>query len=213
VEKQPPTPAEKTEVPTISRAQKFLIFGVFLALNLLVRLVLGIIETIATPVYVALNGGADGKDVEAGFVFGGLGLIGMGMLFFISYVSKHVEDFVILVCGLCAMVLGSGLMVGTLSLARFIVGAGLIWCVGYPLSQTIIVSMFSKMLGSKPQGTWMGWIGAMGSLGRIVGPVVAGLLLHNFGQSETMIFGTSVAVASLAVSMLLLRVRKHTNHK
>lgn len=205
VEKQPLSDAPAAP----SRAQRFLIFGVFLALNLLVRLVLGIIETVATPVYVKLNGDKPGKDVEAGFVFGGLGLIGMAVLFFISWLSKHVEDFVILVVGLATLVLGSGLMVGSLDLPRFIIGSGLIWCIGYPLAQTIIVSMFSKMLGNKPQGTWMGWIGAMGSLGRIIGPIVSGFLLHNFGQSETFIFGTAVAAVSLAASMLLLGVRKH----
>lgn len=175
------------------------------------RLVLGIIETVATPVYIQLNNDKPGKDVEAGFVFGGMGLVGMAVLFLISYLSKHVEDLIILVVGLATMVLGSGLMVGgSLNLVRFIFGCGLIWCIGYPLSQTIIVSMFSKMLGSKPQGTWMGWIGAMGSLGRIVGPVVSGFLLHNFGQSETFIFGTAISALSLAVSMLLLRARnKH----
>ena len=59
----------------------------------------------------------------------------------------------------------------------------------------------------------MGWIGAMGSLGRIVGPIVAGFLLDRFGQSETMIFGTAIAVVSLLTSLLLLFVHKEPEHK
>lgn len=58
----------------------------------------------------------------------------------------------------------------------------------------------------------MGWIGAMGSLGRIVGPTIAGLLLEKVGRSETMIFGTSVAVVSLLTSMLLLTIRPKPAH-
>eukprot|EP00026_Physarum_polycephalum_P004458 Phypoly_transcript_04478.p1 GENE.Phypoly_transcript_04478~~Phypoly_transcript_04478.p1 ORF type:complete len:623 (+),score=60.64 Phypoly_transcript_04478:158-2026(+) len=211
----PPTttsPPPKPEAPPLSRAQRFLIFGVFLVLNLMVRLVLGIIETIATPVYITLNDNKPGKDIEAGFVFGGLGLIGMGVLFLISYLSKFVKDFKILVSGLSTLVLGTGLLIGHLNLPRFIVGCGLIWCIGYPLAQTIIVSMFSKMLGSKPQGTWMGWIGAMGSLGRIIGPIVSGFLMDRFGQSETMMFGTAISGVCLLTSLLLLTIKNRPSH-
>lgn len=122
----------------LTQMQKIIIFGVFLMLNLLVRLVLGIIETIGTPVYIDLNGGKPGKDIEAGFVFGGMGLIGMGVLFLISYLSKRkVKDFNILVVGLSTLVLGTGLLIGHLTLARFIIGCGFIWCVGYPLAQVL----------------------------------------------------------------------------
>lgn len=208
----PTTPRSPTvsssEPPSLTNIQKIIIFGVFLILNLMVRLVLGIIETIATPVYQALNDNKPGKDIEAGFVFGGLGFIGMGVLFLISYLSKKgVKDFTVLVTGLSALVLGSGLLIGDPSLPRFIIGSGFIWCIGYPLAQTIIVSMFSKMLGNKPQGTWMGWIGAMGSLGRIIGPTVAGLLMKNEGQSITFIFGTCVSVFALLTSLVLLAVK------
>jgi hypothetical protein len=131
----PSTPSPPPETSPLTRRQRFLIFGVFLVLNLMVRLVLGIIETIATPVYIQLNDNKPGKDVEAGFVFGGLGLIGMGVLFLISYLSKFIQDFKILVSGLSTMVLGAGLLIGDLSLPRFIIGCGFIWCVGYPLAQ------------------------------------------------------------------------------
>jgi MFS family permease len=49
----------------------------------------------------------------------------------------------------------------------------------------------------------MGWIGAMGSGGRIVGPIITGILWDKFGQSETMIFGTVFACLALFTSFLL----------
>ena len=41
-----------------------------------------------------------------------------------------------------------------------------------------MVSAFSKILGGKPQGLAMGWIGSAGSLGRIVSPPIKAWLMH-----------------------------------
>jgi ceroid-lipofuscinosis MFS transporter 7 len=184
-------------------------FGVFLTLNLLVRLVLGILETLGTPMYIAVWNNDESKANEAGFVFAGMGLIGVGVLFFISYISKFISDFIVLVVGLVTLTLGCGLLIGNhLSLARFLIGAGLIWCIGFPLAQTIIVSMFSKMLGKQAQGTWMGWIGAMGSLGRIVGPIGAGYLYDHFGQAYAMGFGAAMSLISLITVLLIIPKKK-----
>lgn len=34
---------------------------------------------------------------------------------------------------------------------------------------TLIQTLFSKILGARPQGTWTGWMVASGSMGRIIG--------------------------------------------
>eukprot|EP00211_Chloroparvula_japonica_P001426 CAMPEP_0119125682 /NCGR_PEP_ID=MMETSP1310-20130426/4875_1 /TAXON_ID=464262 /ORGANISM="Genus nov. species nov., Strain RCC2339" /LENGTH=566 /DNA_ID=CAMNT_0007115775 /DNA_START=239 /DNA_END=1936 /DNA_ORIENTATION=+ len=62
---------------------------------------------------------------------------------------------------------------------RFALGCFFIWSIGSPLSQTMLISSFSRLLGSRPQGKWQGLIAASGSLGRIVSPVVIGFLLLN----------------------------------
>jgi len=184
-------------------------FAVFLALNFLVRLVLGILETLGTPMYIALWNNDESKATEAGFVFAGMGLIGIGSLFFISYISKFISDFVVLVTGLVCLIVGCGLMVGEhIGMTRFLLGAGMIWCVGFPLAQTIIVSMFSKMLGKAPQGTWMGWIGAMGSLGRIVGPIGSGYLYDHLGQTYAMGLGACMSFLSLLLVLFIIPKRK-----
>eukprot|EP01111_Echinosteliopsis_oligospora_P009130 TRINITY_DN2622_c0_g1_i1.p1 TRINITY_DN2622_c0_g1~~TRINITY_DN2622_c0_g1_i1.p1 ORF type:complete len:540 (+),score=148.99 TRINITY_DN2622_c0_g1_i1:143-1762(+) len=203
------TPTTTTTSGDTNKAKKYLIFGIFLTLNLMVRLVLGVIETLGTPMYMDIWPNSQGKDVEAGFVFGALGLIGMGVLFAISYLSKKLSDLAVMIAGLVCLLAGSAFLVGdSVGLARFIIGCGLIWCIGYPLSQTIIVSMFSKALGSAPQGGWMGWIGAMGSAGRVVGPIISGSLYHNHGQTWTMVFCVGVSFISLLVSLLLVQWRK-----
>eukprot|EP00026_Physarum_polycephalum_P007297 Phypoly_transcript_07356.p1 GENE.Phypoly_transcript_07356~~Phypoly_transcript_07356.p1 ORF type:complete len:504 (+),score=69.11 Phypoly_transcript_07356:108-1619(+) len=208
-------PVPTPEPSTLSKAQKILVFAVFLGLNFMVRLVLGIIETLGTPLYMDLHGGPPSnghsqtrKEIEAGSLFGTMGLIGMAVLFLLSYLSKWVSDMKILVAGLVGLVVGMSLLIGNLDLIRFIVGCGFVWSIGYPLAQTLIISMFSKLLGGKPQGTWMGWIGAMGSAGRIVGPIVAGVLWDTFGQSATMIFGSVFACLSLFTAFMLVCIRR-----
>jgi hypothetical protein len=62
---------------------------------------------------------------------------------------------------------------GTLPLWRLIVGAGLIWSVVSPLGGAVTVSVFSRLLGTKPQGVYMSVITAAGGVGRIIFPLLA----------------------------------------
>ena len=68
-----------------------------------------------------------------------------------------------------------------------------------PISQTLILSTYSKMLGSKPQGSTMGWIGAAGSIGRIIFP-----MLSVAGNNPSFIISAIVAFIS-AISVLLFK--------
>lgn len=63
------------------------------------------------------------------------------------------------------------------SLSRFLIGNLLIWSIGSPLCQTLSISMLSKYLGPhRDQATWMGLATAAGSTGRIIIPMLGGLL-------------------------------------
>ncbi|KAK8407280.1 hypothetical protein O3P69_002084 [Scylla paramamosain] len=52
---------------------------------------------------------------------------------------------------------------------------------GYPIEVSISQGLFSKMLGPKPQGVWMGVLTGMGSLGRILGPIFVSYIYTNLG--------------------------------
>ncbi|MPC35351.1 Major facilitator superfamily domain-containing protein 8 [Portunus trituberculatus] len=52
---------------------------------------------------------------------------------------------------------------------------------GYPIEVSISQGLFSKMLGPKPQGLWMGVLTGIGSLGRILGPIFVSYIYTNFG--------------------------------
>ncbi|XP_040822957.1 major facilitator superfamily domain-containing protein 8 isoform X3 [Ochotona curzoniae] len=55
-------------------------------------------------------------------------------------------------------------------LAQFLVSALLIG-IGYPACNVMSYTLYSKILGPKPQGVYMGWLTASGSAARILGPV------------------------------------------
>uniref|UniRef100_A0A5F9CM05 Major facilitator superfamily domain containing 8 n=1 Tax=Oryctolagus cuniculus TaxID=9986 RepID=A0A5F9CM05_RABIT len=55
-------------------------------------------------------------------------------------------------------------------LAQFLISAVLIG-IGYPACNVMSYTLYSKILGPKPQGVYMGWLTASGSGARILGPV------------------------------------------
>ncbi|XP_045619656.1 major facilitator superfamily domain-containing protein 8 [Procambarus clarkii] len=52
---------------------------------------------------------------------------------------------------------------------------------GFPLAQVIMLGIFSKMLGPKPQGVWMGVISGSSSSARIIGPVIISYVYSELG--------------------------------
>ncbi|CAO1437512.1 unnamed protein product [Diamesa tonsa] len=63
---------------------------------------------------------------------------------------------------------------------------------GYPIGVTLIQTIFSKILGPRPQGIWMGLMTASGCMSRVMGPVFVGTIYTRFGTRWT--FGVSTAM-------------------
>ncbi|XP_046397086.1 major facilitator superfamily domain-containing protein 8 [Ischnura elegans] len=74
--------------------------------------------------------------------------------------------------------------------------------VGYPIGVTLIQTLFSKILGPRPQGVWMGFITGSGCLSRVMGPVFVAYIYTSFGTYWT--FG--ITTVMMAVSMLWLHI-------
>ncbi|XP_017063397.1 major facilitator superfamily domain-containing protein 8 isoform X2 [Drosophila eugracilis] len=71
-----------------------------------------------------------------------------------------------------------------LTLTQFIIGFALT-SVGYPIGVTLIQTIFSKVLGPRPQGVWMGWMTGSGCLSRVLGPVFVGSVYTRLGTVWT----------------------------
>ncbi|XP_041133401.1 major facilitator superfamily domain-containing protein 8 isoform X2 [Polyodon spathula] len=72
--------------------------------------------------------------------------------------------------------------------------------VGYPACNVMSYTLYSKILGSKPQGVYMGWLTASGSGARTLGPVFVSQVYTSLGPRWA--FGTICGLVVAAVVLL-----------
>ncbi|KAL0970508.1 hypothetical protein UPYG_G00243020 [Umbra pygmaea] len=90
-------------------------------------------------------------------------------------------------------------------LAQFI-SADVLIGVGYPACNVMSYTIYSKILGSKPQGVYMGWLTASGSGARTLGPVFVSQVYTNLGPRWA--FSLICGVVLVAVLLLVALYRK-----
>ncbi|XP_077621185.1 major facilitator superfamily domain-containing protein 8 isoform X2 [Crocuta crocuta] len=86
-------------------------------------------------------------------------------------------------------------------LAQFLTAAVLIG-VGYPSCNVMSYTLYSKILGPKPQGVYMGWLTASGSAARILGPVFITQVYTSWGPR----WAFSLVCGIVALTIMLLGV-------
>uniref|UniRef100_A0A8C7EMI7 Major facilitator superfamily domain containing 8 n=1 Tax=Neovison vison TaxID=452646 RepID=A0A8C7EMI7_NEOVI len=89
-------------------------------------------------------------------------------------------------------------------LAQFLTSAVLIG-IGYPSCNVMSYTLYSKILGPKPQGVYMGWLTASGSAARILGPVFISQLYTFWGPRWAFSLVCGIVVLTI---MLLVAVYK-----
>ena len=113
---------------------------------------------------------------EERLLLGGLVAIGFGLL-----VMPFARDLPLLILAMTALALGMGAM------------------------QPSLNSLISRRAGTEEQGEVMGVAQSVGSLSRIIGPIVAGGLFTEFGRSSPFLWGAALIVVALAVGMRVPR--------
>ncbi|XP_043266810.1 major facilitator superfamily domain-containing protein 8 isoform X2 [Venturia canescens] len=88
-----------------------------------------------------------------------------------------------------------------MTVTQFLIGYGFT-SVGYPVGVTLVQTIFSKVLGPRPQGLWMGIMTGAGCGSRVLGPVFVGLIYTRWGTYHT--FG--ITGATLIIAMIWLQV-------
>ncbi|XP_060077649.1 major facilitator superfamily domain-containing protein 8-like [Ylistrum balloti] len=81
-------------------------------------------------------------------------------------------------------------------LPQFLVGTLMI-VIGYPICNLMIYTLFSKVLGPKPQGVMMGLLTGSGSLARTLGPVFVSQVYNAYGPRVTFISTCGIIILSL----------------
>ncbi|XP_042882470.1 major facilitator superfamily domain-containing protein 8-like [Penaeus japonicus] len=78
--------------------------------------------------------------------------------------------------------------------------------IGYPVAFTLSSSFFSKILGPKPQGVWMGILTSTGSLSRVTGPIFVSYMYTALGTRWT--FGILLVIMSLTLVIISLLFKR-----
>ncbi|XP_014217361.1 major facilitator superfamily domain-containing protein 8-like, partial [Copidosoma floridanum] len=86
-----------------------------------------------------------------------------------------------------------------MTILQFVIGYGFT-AIGYPIGVSLVQSIFTKVLGTRPQGVWQGLLTGGGCASRVLGPVFVGLIYTRYGIYHT--FG--VTGLTLVVSMVWL---------
>ncbi|XP_066999586.2 major facilitator superfamily domain-containing protein 8 [Anabrus simplex] len=88
-----------------------------------------------------------------------------------------------------------------MTLTQFLLGYAFT-AMGYPIGVTLIQTIFSKILGPRPQGVWMGLMTGSGCLSRVMGPVFVSYIYTRLGTIWT--FG--ITTVMMALSMVWLQL-------
>ena len=142
--------------------------------------------------------------VENGYLFMYVGIVIVGFqLTGTRWLSRRLGDRRLIVIGLVCFAIGSAIAPLVTAWWQIVVPAGLI-AIGNATQAPSLLSAISGRVGADEQGAVLGASHAIGSSGRIVGPVLGGLLLGTAGPPAP--FVTAAAVfASLAALMWLRR--------
>ncbi|XP_043529885.1 major facilitator superfamily domain-containing protein 8 [Chiloscyllium plagiosum] len=87
----------------------------------------------------------------------------------------------------------------SIHLVQYILSAVLIG-VGYPVCNVMTYTLYSKILGPKPQGVYMGWLTASGSGARTLGPVFVSQVYTHYGPRWT--FGPICGIVMAAIILM-----------
>lgn len=181
---------------------------IFIWLNFTARGVLSVFETINVPLFFEATG-EDPTSREAvlhssNYQFC-LGIAGLLTYACITTCRKHVSDVLWLVIGFSCMGLGNiilSILPSEISYFRLTFSEILVWSIGCPITAAVIVAAFSKIIGGKPQGMYMGILGAAGSISRVVLPMLPSVL-----PSFTVVFVVDAVLSIGCVFAVLLYSR------
>lgn len=100
-----------------------------------------------------------------------------------------------------------------MTITQFIIGYGFT-TIGYPVGVTLVQTIFSKVLGPRPQGLWMGIMTGAGCAARVLGPVFVGFIYTRWGTYHTFgITGMTLIIAMIWLQIVNKRLITKTSYQ
>lgn len=143
---------------------------------------------------------------KVGVIVGTCGAIGVAVLLSMKFISKILSDVTMVGIGMSFMVVGNMLLLNLRPDDQnpnwiYIMAIFFVYSVGYPIGNTSSISLFSKIVGRRPQGTLQGLFASAGSLARIIFPIASGYISKLFGLEPLLAFIIVVIVTCGAITV------------
>ena len=142
---------------------------------------------------------------QVGYVFTYVGVLSavlQGGL--IGPLTRRFGEERLMACGLA--LIGAGLVVLPLAAALLLLVASVsMLALGMGMMQPSLNSLISRRAGREEQGEVMGVAQSVGSLSRVLGPAIAGLLFAALGRASPFFWGALLVAVALSLAWPLLR--------
>lgn len=176
---------------------------VCLLVNIVFRGVVAEFETVSTPF---LMEHFDMTYGQASFDISLIGFFGLFVYLGFKPIAKRFSDRGLVLFGLFMVIAGClplsmGSLAREMSVAWYVLFLGLTWSIAYPVGQTAILALFSKVLAGLPAGGFLGIFSASGSLARVSFAMLAGKMWSDFGRES--VFAGILAYILLAGLLVL----------
>lgn len=181
---------------------------VCLLVNITFRGVVAELETVATPFLMdrfALTYAASSYYISL------LGFFGLIIYLNFKPLARAISDRNLVLLGLILLLVGSvplasPALTRSMSLWPYITLIGILWSIAYPIGQTAVLALFSKVLAGLPAGGFLGLFSASGSLARIMFAMFAGCIWGKLGDDA--VFATIAGYVVLAAVLVLFNYRR-----
>eukprot|EP00871_Galdieria_phlegrea_P005017 jgi/Galph1/5516/GphlegSOOS_G4150.1 len=188
-----------TTSAALSNRPNYSVLAACLFVNVCFRGIIAELETVSSPLMIDMY---HVSVADTGFIIGMLGCFGLAWYLALASLSKFLGDHQLTFIGLVLLFVGCLFLAQPFiqpSLTVFIFDLGLLWSVAYPIGQTAVLSLFSKVLKDVPVGGFLGVFSALGSFARIAFSILAGTLWSLGGFRSVFTCGGIFVIASLLV--------------
>jgi len=180
------------------------LIGVFLALNCIACIAYTVFETVGTPY---TDDDFDWHTLQNSIMWAIIGMVAISTLLILQVLVQFFHEHQLLIASQLCLVVGYGIMIkwgGLLSIGRFVAGTALV-CVGYTICDTLIKTLYSRVLEDHEQGVWMGFLNASYSVARTFAPPIASYTYDYSGGFEVYLITTLVLIGGFLLNIYYRR--------
>jgi MFS transporter, DHA1 family, tetracycline resistance protein len=149
---------------------------------------------------------------QIGYVFTYVGLLSAVMQGgLIGPLTRRFGEERLLLSGLALIALGLLVLPLSRTLPPLVLAVSAL-AIGMGAMQPSLNSLISRRAGAEEQGEVMGVAQSVGSLSRVLGPIMAGALFEAFGRNSPFLWGAALVAAALLLSWRLPRTTAAAPH-